>query len=141
HGTLSGTGASRTYTPAANYHGPDAITFKVNDGTEDSNVATVTLTVTPVNDAPVALTGSVTTAEETAVSVTLEATDVDGDTLTYTVVSGPTHGTLSGTGASRTYTPSANYHGPDSFIFKVNDGTADSNEATVTITVTAVNDA
>ncbi|MFY0522205.1 Ig-like domain-containing protein [Archangium gephyra] len=141
HGTLSGTGASRTYTPAANYHGPDSFTFKANDGTEDSNVATVTLTVTPVNDAPVALAGSATTAEETAVTVTLVASDADGDTLAYMVVSGPAHGTLSGSGASRTYTPAANYHGPDAFTFKVNDGTADSIEATVTLTVTPVNDA
>ncbi|WP_369406336.1 Ig-like domain-containing protein, partial [Archangium violaceum] len=88
HGTLSGTGASRTYTPAANYHGPDSFIFKVNDGKEDSNEATVTITVSAVDDAPVALTGSVTTAEETAVAVVLEATEVDGDTLTYTVVSG-----------------------------------------------------
>ncbi|WPB76905.1 Ig-like domain-containing protein [Archangium violaceum] len=141
HGTLSGSGASRTYTPVANYHGPDSFTFKVNDGKEDSNEATVTLTVTPVNDAPVALAGSAMTAEETAVAVTLEATEVDGDTLTYTVVSGPSHGVLSGTGASRMYTPAADYHGSDSITFKVNDGTEDSNEATVTLTVTSVNDA
>ncbi|WP_375773236.1 Ig-like domain-containing protein [Archangium gephyra] len=140
HGVLSGTGTSRTYTPAADYHGSDSFTFKANDGTEDSNVATITLTVTPVNDAPVALAGSVTTAEDTAVSVTLGATDVDGDTPAYTVVSGPAHGTLSGSGASLTYTPAADYHGPDSFTFKANDGTADSNEATVTLTVTPVND-
>jgi N-acetylneuraminic acid mutarotase len=141
HGALSGTGNSRTYTPAANYHGPDSFTFKANDGTADSNVATVTLTITPVNDAPVALAGSATTPEETAVSVTLGSTDVDGDTLTYTVVTGPSHGTLSGTGNSRTYTPVANYHGPDAFTFKANDGKEDSNVATVTLTVTPVNDA
>jgi hypothetical protein len=141
HGALSGTGASRTYTPAAHYHGPDSFTFKVNDGKADSSEATVSLTVTPVNDAPVALADAVATAEDTPVAMTLEATEVDGDTLTYTVLAGPSHGTLSGTGASRTYTPAAHYHGPDSFTFKANDGTADSNEATIRITVSAVNDA
>jgi hypothetical protein len=141
HGSLSGTGASRTYTPAADYSGTDSFTFKVNDGTDDSAVATVTLTVTPVQDAPVALAGSAATKEDTAAAVTLAASDVDGDTLTYTVVAGPSHGSLSGTGASRTYTPVANYHGPDSFTFKVNDGTEDSTEATVSITISSVNDA
>jgi hypothetical protein len=83
----------------------------------------------------------VSTAEDTARAVSLVATDVDGDTLSYVVVSGPMHGALSGSGASLTYTPFANYNGPDSFTFKANDGQADSNVATVAITVTEVNDA
>ncbi|MDI9589031.1 MAG: Ig-like domain-containing protein, partial [Acidobacteriota bacterium] len=141
HGTLSGTAPNLTYTPAANYNGPDSFTFKANDGTADSNVATVTITVTPVNDAPVAQDQSVTTAEDTAKAITLVATDADGDTLTYTIVAGPSHGTLSGTAPNLTYTPAANYNGPDSFTFKANDGTIDSNTATVSITVTPVNDA
>ena len=140
HGSLSGTGADRTYTPAANYHGPDSFTFKVNDGAVDSNVATVSLSVTSVNDAPVALEQSASTAEDSAKPLTLAASDVDGNPLTFTIVSGPAHGTLSGTGASRTYTPAANYHGPDSFTFKVNDGTVDSNVAAVTLSVSSVND-
>src|SRR5207247_6564482 len=55
HSSLSGSGNSRTYTPAANYNGSDSFTFKANDGTVDSNVATVSLTITPVNDPPVAV--------------------------------------------------------------------------------------
>ena len=73
--------------------------------------------------------------------ITLTGNDVDGDTLTYDIVDGPAHGQLSGTGANRTYTPDPNYYGPDSFTYKVNDGSLDSNEATVNITVNAVNDA
>src|SRR4030095_14010842 len=84
---------------------------------------------------------SVTTDEDTAKAITLAATDAEGSTLTYTIVTGPAHGTLSGTAPALTYTPAANYNGADSFTFKANDGTADSNLATVTITVTAVNDA
>ena len=144
HGTLTlYSNGSFTYTPAANYNGPDSFTYKANDGQADSNnIATVSITVTAVNnDAPVAQAQSVTTAEDTAKAITLTASDVDGDGLTYTVVSGPTHGTLSGSGASLTYTPAADYNGADSFTFKANDGTADSNVATVAITVTAVNDA
>jgi Family of unknown function (DUF6288)/Bacterial Ig domain/Divergent InlB B-repeat domain/Bacterial Ig-like domain/HEAT repeats len=93
------------------------------------------------NTPPVANAQSVTTAEDTAKAITLIGSDVDGDALTYTIVTQPAHGTLSGTGASRTYTPAANYNGADSFTFKVNDGTVDSAVATVSITVTAVNDA
>lgn len=141
HGILSGTASNLTYIPVANYNGPDSFTFKVNDGTSDSNVATVSITVTPLNDAPLANDQSVTTPEDTAVAVTLSGSDVDGDTLGYIIVTQPVHGTLSGTAANLTYTPAANYIGPDNFTFKVNDGSVDSNVATVSITVTPVNDA
>ena len=141
HGTLSGSAPNLTYTPAANYNGGDSFTFKVNDGTTDSNIATVTITVTPVNDVPVANDQTVTVTEDVAKAITLTATDVDGNALTYTVVSPPTHGTLSGSAPGLTYTPAANYNGNDSFTFKANDGTTDSNIATVSITVSPVNDA
>jgi VCBS repeat-containing protein len=142
HGTLSGTGASRTYTPDANFHGVDSFTYLVSDGSSvQSGVATVEVTVSPANDAPVAQDLSATTAEDTAKGLLLTATDVDGDGLTYTVVSGPTHGTLSGSGANLTYTPDANYHGSDSFSYRASDSATGSNTATVELTVTAVNDA
>src|SRR5207244_1837270 len=141
HGAVSGTAPNVTYTPAANYNGPDSFTFKANDGTVDSNMATVTLTVTPVNDAPVATAQSVSTNQDTAKAITLTATDVDGDTLTYAVVTAPTHGTLSGVAPNVTYTPAAGYNGPDSFTFKANDGTVDSAAATVSVTVVHVNHA
>ena len=141
NGTLSGSGSNVTYTPAANYNGPDSFTFKVNDGTTDSNTATVSITVTPVNDAPIANNQSVTTNEDTPAAITLTGSDVDLDALTYTIITPPANGTLSGTVPNVTYSPNANYHGSDSFTFKVNDGTTDSNTATVSITVTPVNDA
>ena len=141
HGVLTGTGANRTYTPAANYNGPDSFTFRANDGVNDSNIATVSVTVTSVNDAPVAVGASRTLAEDAFEAVTLAASDVDGDALTYTIVDAPLHGVLSGSGAERTYTPVANYNGPDSFTFRASDGALDSNVATVSLTVTPVNDA
>ena len=146
NGTLSGnygTTGKVTYTPNANYNGSDSFTFKVNDGTADSEAKTISLTVTPVEDAPVANAESFTTSEDTAIEITLSASDVDGDALTYSIVSGPSHGNLSTiTDTNKvTYTPNANYNGSDYFTFKVNDGTADSEAKTISLTVTPVNDA
>jgi PKD repeat protein len=141
YGTLSGAAPNVTYTPDTNYHGSDSFSYKANDGTVDSNVAIVSITVTSVNDASVAQDQSVTTDEDTARAITLVATDVDGDTLTYSIVTQPSHGTLGGTAPNMTYTPDANYNGLDSFTFKANDGTVDSNVAIVSMTVTAINDA
>src|SRR5262249_36105057 len=107
----------------------------------DSNIATVSLTVVHVNHAPVANAQSVATTDDTPKAITLTATDVDGDPLTYSIVVGPTHGTLSGTAARVAYTPTAPHSGPDSFTFKANDGLVDSNIATVSLTVTHVNHA
>jgi Ca2+-binding RTX toxin-like protein len=75
-------------------------------------------------------------AQNTAEEIALQASDIDGDALSYAVVTQPVHGTLSGSGSSRTYTPDHNFHGSDSFTFQANDGAADSNVATVSITVT-----
>ena len=140
HGTLSGTAPNLTYTPTAGYFGADSFTFKVNNGVKDSNTATVGITVNQVINAPTANSQSVTTNQDTAVGITLTATDPNSPprSLTYTVVSMPANGTLSGTAPNLTYTPNAGYSGADSFTFKVNNGVKDSNTATVSITVTPV---
>jgi uncharacterized delta-60 repeat protein len=131
-----------TYTPTANYSGPDSFTFKANDGALNSNTATVSITVTPVNDAPLAAASSRTATEDTPLSGSVTATDIEASPLTYSAVTQPAHGTLTlNPNGTYTYTPTANYNGPDSFTFKANDGALDSNTATVSITVNAVNDA
>ncbi len=140
HGTLSGSAPNVTYTPDPNYNGSDAFTFKANDGTVDSNTATVSITVNPVNDPPTADDQSTSTDEDTAKEIELVGHDIDGDTLAYAIVAGPAHGTLSGSAPNVTYTPDPNYNGSDAFTFKANDGTVDSNTATVSITVNPVND-
>ncbi|HID94814.1 MAG TPA: tandem-95 repeat protein, partial [Candidatus Latescibacteria bacterium] len=98
-------------------------------------------TFTTLNRTPTADAQSVSTNEDTPLSITLSGSDPDGDPLTYIVVTNPSHGSLSGSGQTRTYTPSANYYGSDSFTFKVNDGIVDSDPDTVSITVNSVNDA
>src|SRR5206468_6146560 len=126
-----------------NYNGSDSFTFKANDGSADSNVATVSLNVTAVNDAPVSTSSSASTPEDTPASGNLAATDVDNATLAYSVVTNPAHGTLSVDGATGawTYTPAPNYNGPDSFSWRASDGALFSGTATVTLNVTPVNDA
>lgn len=137
HGTLSGTEPLLTYSPNTGYAGPDSLTFKVNDGIADSNIATISLTV---NTPPVANDQSVSATEDVAGTITLTSSDVDGDPRTYSIVTAPL-GTISGgSGATRTYTPPANYVGQDSFTFRANDGLDNSAEATVTITIGPVND-
>ena len=144
--TLNSNG-SFTYTPAANWNGVDSFTYKANDGSADSNVATVSITVNPVNDAPVAVADSYNTNEDTPLTVPASGVlgndgDVDGDSLAAVKVSDPSHGTVTLNGdGSFTYTPVADYNGPDSFTYRANDGALNSNTVTVSITVGAVNDA
>ena len=97
--------------------------------------------VSPTNQAPVAVSKSATTAEDSPVGVVLSATDADGNPLTYSIGSAPSKGTLSGTAPNLKYAPNADFSGVDSFTYKANDGTVDSNIATVSITVSPVNDA
>jgi len=144
--TLNGNG-SFTYLPGADFHGTDTFTYRVRDGLADSNVATVTLTVTPVNDPPMAIADSYVTAEDTTLTVNVAGgvlsndTDVDGDPLLVTLVTTVSHGTLVlNPNGSFSYTPAGDYYGTDTFTYKARDAVADSNVATVTITVTPVND-
>ncbi|MCB0174665.1 MAG: tandem-95 repeat protein [Anaerolineae bacterium] len=137
NGVLSGSAPNLTYTPNAGFSGSDSFIFKANDGTADSNTATVTITVAPTNDAPVADNQNVSTAEDTPVTVTLTANDANSDPLSFNIIASPTNGVLSGSAPNLTYTPNAGFSGSDSFTFKANDGTADSNIATVSITVNA----
>jgi flagellar hook assembly protein FlgD/PKD repeat protein len=137
HGSLSGTAPDLVYTPLAGYAGPDAFTFEVSDGQTVSPPATISITVTQANRAPVAADLVTTTPQATPVGLALSALDADGDSLAYRVVSAPSHGTLSGIAPNLNYTPATGFTGPDSFTYRANDGQVDSNLATVSLTVTA----
>ncbi len=141
HGTLSGSEPNVTYTPNTNFTGQDTFTYVANDYALDSAPATVTIYIEPTNTAPVANDQSVTTPEDTAKAITLTATDVDDDPLSYSIVTAPAHGNLTGIAPIVTYTPNAGFNGSDSFTFTANDGKLVSNLATVSITVSSVNHA
>lgn len=135
---VGGSGPNRTVTitPIAERSGTTTITLTVTDTGGLTASETFVLTVDPANDPPTADDQDVSTPEDVALPITLTGSDPEDDPLTFAIVSGPANGMLTGTGATRTYTPNAGYNGPDSFTFTSNDGSAASAPATVTITVT-----
>ena len=144
NGILSGPANSRfrVYTPRLNYNGPDFFTYKVNDGFSDSAIATMSITVRPVNDAPTAASQEIATDEDEPLNITLQGGDVDGDIISYELVQQPVHGVLSGTLPNLTYTPAQDYFGSDYFTFVTRDpSNAVSQLAAVSIIIRSVNDA
>ena len=148
HGTvtLNGNGAF-SYTHDGSETTSDSFTYKANDGLLDSNIVTVSISVNPVNDAPVA-TGEAYTVDGGATldvaptGVLANDTDAESDPLTAIRVSDPSHGTLTlNADGSLSYTHDGSETTSDSFTYKANDGLLDSNIATVSISVTAVDDA
>lgn len=135
------------YVPSKDYVGIDSFEYKVFDGSLDSNVAKVTIEVSPVNDTPVA-TGDKYELTEDAVlnidpnGVLINDNDIDGDLLQATLVAGPSSGTLTlRADGSLSYRPAANFNGIDNFSYRVTDGLALSNIVSVQLTVKGVNDA
>ena len=151
NGVLSATDSEGnfTYTPNLNYSGTDTFEYTLSDGSLEDN-ATVQITVGAVNDIPVITEGTTTSvtmsedANPTAFALTLNATDGDGDVITWSIKTQASNGTATatGTGTSKAiaYTPNANYNGADSFIVEVTDGNG-VDEITVNVTITSVNDA
>jgi VCBS repeat-containing protein len=152
HGTvvLNGNG-SFTYTPTLNYSGADSFFYRNNDGFANSNPGQVSITVNAVNDPPVAIADSYSTNEDKLLTVSAPGvlsndTDPDQGTTLSTarsasIVTNPAHGTLTlNSDGSFTYQPDQEYSGSDSFTYKANDGTTDSNTATVSLTIVNIND-
>ena len=132
-----------SYAPPLNSNGVVTFDYQVDDGKGGTDTATVTINVTPVNDAPVAGDDTFITNEDTPFADTVAAndSDVDGDTLTYTLVGGPVAGLTFNNDGTFSYAPPLNSNGPVNFTYQVVDGKGGSDTATVTINVTPVNDA
>lgn len=148
HGSLNLSGSIATYTPNENYYGTDSFTIKVNDGELDSNIATQTIDVSPVNDLPITEDDEYSTDEDifltvVAPGVLVNDFDIEDDALTAILVTGPdsSQGELSlGTDGNFTFMPAPNYNGTVNFTYKTNDNELDGNIATVTLVVYPVND-
>ena len=134
HGTVAITndGAAVSYTPTADFFGSDSFTYDISDGNNGTDTATVNVTVTSFNDAPVASDDSYSTSANTALVVTAPGvlandSDIDGDVLSAVLMTGVTNGTLAlSTNGSFTYTPNPNFSGSDSFTYRAFDGAANS---------------
>jgi len=141
YGTLSGTAPNLTYTPDEDYNGDDNFSFLVNDGTVDSEAATIDISVTPVNDSPVAVEDIANTKQNRMVTINVISndTDVDGaiDSSSITIILSPSNGSIAINGdGTVSYTPTSDFIGTDAFTYTVQDNNgALSNEAMVTITV------
>jgi hypothetical protein len=127
------------YTPTLNFVGTDSFTFRSHDGQDFSNVSTITLTVAAVNDAPIVVSSLITTTRNNNAAVVLSASDVESDTITYTLVTSPTHGTLRGVIPNLVYIPQPNFVGDDSFQFQARDVHGAATMATANISVLAAN--
>jgi len=141
HGTVSCTPTACTYNPAPNYHGPDSFTYAISDGHGGVDTATVSITVTPVNDAPNAVNDAATTDEGVAVPISVLAndSDVDADSLVVTSAAPvAANGTVSCSASVCTYTPNPGWYGTDSFSYTISDGHGGTDTATVTVTVDQV---
>lgn len=140
--TLFGNGAF-SYTPAQNYFGVDTFTYRANDGTSFSNIATVTLNIASVNDLPVATDDVYYGIANTGIihysymGLLVNDYDVDSPSeLTVDRLTDPTHGALTiYTNGALRYVPAPNFSGLDSFTYRVFDGQDYSNPATVTFDI------
>lgn len=141
HGQIVQSGSRVTYTPDANFYGSDSLQFRVHDGEQLSDTATVSIEVLPVNDAPVADPRSASGPEDTAIPLHFSGSDIESSPLTFAVVTPPTHGAVIETDNGPVYLPEANYFGPEVLEYIANDGELDSATATYNLTVTPVNDA
>jgi hypothetical protein len=136
HGVLIGTCPNLTYQPSADFSGTDSFDFQVSDGTSTSLPATISISVTPVNDPPVAVGFAVTAIGGTPVAFALNYLDIDSTSLTSTITRSPLYGTLTTSGTQLVYTANANHSGSDSIEYTVSDGSLTSKPATVLFTVT-----
>lgn len=149
-GTVVNNSTSLTYTPDPAFIGTDVFTYTISDGRSGTATATIRVSVDDVNFSPIITEGatkSVTMDEDgspTAFSLTLNATDADVDTITWSIQSQASHGTasVSGTGTSKaiSYTPTANYYGSDSFTVRTSDGNGGADSIVVNVTINSVND-
>ena len=143
HGAISISGGAGTYTPNANYNGQDVIAYLATSVNGNSNIGSIIITITAVDDEPNTMDVTTTTDEDNTVTITLEAEEVDGQTIQFNVTGNPSNGSVTISGTTATYTPNQDWFGTDTFNFEAVDVSSKSilNNATGTIVVSPINDA
>jgi len=143
HGSISISGGAGIYSPNANYNGTDVFAYIASSTNGSSNIGTVIITITPVDDQPSTMDITANTDEDNSVTMTLEAEEVDGQTIQFNVTGNPSNGSVNISGTTAIYTPDQDFNGTDTFNFEAVDASAKSiiNTATATITVNPINDA
>jgi len=138
NGTITGTPPVLSYTPGAGFTGDDSLSFTVFDGELSSNEATIRMKVVPsprLNSIPLARAQSLSVELNTPLPIELSGEDVDGTALSYTLVTEPSNGVLSGIAPDLVYTPGDGFVGLDQFTFTVSDGVDDSVPAMISLVV------
>ena len=136
------------FTPTAEYNGEQSFTYTISNMDGNTDTATVTVTIASVNDNPIAVDDAATTNEDTAVTFDIIGNDSDVDIATngdsisilQSEITGVAHGTISLTGGDLTYTPDADFNGTETLTYTLRDENGGSDTATITITVTPVDD-
>ena len=140
-GTASVVSSLLHFVPATDINGSVTFTYRANDGLLDSNTADAVVTITPVNDAPACSAVALTINEDTPGDVAPSCTDVDGDTLTYSIVAQGASGNATVISGQLHFVPAADINGSVTFTYQAYDGTAFSNSANAVVTITPINDA
>ena len=131
------------YTPNADFNGTDTISYSIDDGNSGTASSSVNVTITAVNDAPVATADSQTTNEDTLVNLNVLSndSDVDGDTLTVSTATAPNGSVAIQSDQTLNYTPNPNFNGTDTISYSIDDGNSGTASSSVGVSITAVNDA
>lgn len=142
HGSISISLGAATYTPNANYNGQDVFAYLASSTAGNSNIGTIVVTITPVDDEPVSKDITVSTDEDTPVDITLEVDEFDGENVNFNIIENPRFGTVSINGNIATYEPDGNWFGSDYFTYEAVDSNSKviMNVATVNITVNPIDD-
>jgi large repetitive protein len=122
HGELFSYPTLGSYSPHKGFFGKDSFTYKASDGQLESGEATIDITVLNTNNPPTATILSLMTRVNQALPITLTATDLDDDPVTFQILTQPAHGTLAGSESNYIYTPKLDYLGKDEFTYVISDG-------------------
>ncbi|OZG70938.1 hypothetical protein BTA51_22790 [Hahella sp. CCB-MM4] len=140
HGSIQQVEGGFQYIPAPDYFGSDSFEYLVNDGELDSQSATYSLNILPVNDPPVAIPGIAEGMEDSTINLSLAGSDVENDSLSFKIVSAPQHGSIVQSEGQYQYIPVQDFFGSDSFEYVAQDGELDSEAVVYELNVLPVND-